>query len=328
MEKINLVFGDYFNNVKSILWILSILSWLFFICTGWASFKTLSDCDYEFIWTIKKISYHCLKEKEGKEQYKYYPLQINDVLIYIIFIITLVFALVGFVFYIYESTWKKDNFILEGMMGIWQRLHSFPLIIISFLFLLGEYFYPHYKDLFEDNDYQKFYHYKQDIIIFGLSFSLIGLISLVFIYVITDLSTVQWYVEMSIKKGTYSCLIVLLWYYFIYTIYQLNSSIYPNISVRVETVWTECYVIIFSIIFGSGCLTFSFFFKDLVVSFMNFLIYLGMVIYIFSIQNWRYKYYKSVMAERVIDIIMVVLSAGMITFLTIKYKNEIIHINQ
>ena len=60
MEKINLVFGDYFNNVKSILWILSILSWLFFICTGLASFKTLSDCDYEFIWTIKKISCSCL----------------------------------------------------------------------------------------------------------------------------------------------------------------------------------------------------------------------------------------------------------------------------
>ena len=327
MEKINLVFGDYFNNVKSILWILSILSWLFFICTGLASFKTLSDCDYEFIWTIKKISCSCLKQKEGKKQYIYYPLQINDILIYIIFIITLVFALVGFVFYIYESTWKKDNSILEGMMGIWSRLHSFPLIIISFLFLLGEYFFPYYKDIFEENDFQKFYSHKQDIIIFGLSFSLIGLISLIFIYVITDLSTVQWYVEMSIKKGTYSCLIVLLWYYFIYTIYQLNASIYPDISHNIEKVWTKCYAIIFSIIFGCGSLIFSFFFKDLVVSFMNLLIYLGIVIYIFSIQKWKYNYYSSVIAERVIDIIMIVLSAVMITFLVIKYKNEIFHIN-
>ena len=126
---------------------------------------------------------------------------------------------------------------------------------------------------------------------------------------------------MFIKKGIYSYLIVLLWYYYIYTIYQLNASIYQDISHNIKKVWTKCYAIIFSIIFGSGRLTFSFFFIYLIVSFMNLLIYLGIVIYIFSIQKWKYNYYSSVIAERVNDIINIVLSSVMITFLVIKYKN-------
>ena len=55
MEKLNLVFTDEFTTVKSVLWIISLLSWGLFICTGLSSIKFFHDSKYEIIWTIEKI---------------------------------------------------------------------------------------------------------------------------------------------------------------------------------------------------------------------------------------------------------------------------------
>ena len=68
MEKLNLKFDNSFNIVKSTLWILSILSWLFFLCTGWASIYYIGHYgknNYYIFWTIKIIS-----EKLQRKYYK------------------------------------------------------------------------------------------------------------------------------------------------------------------------------------------------------------------------------------------------------------------
>ena len=44
-------------------------------------------------------------------------------------------------------------------------------------------------------------------------FTILGLISLVFIYVNIQLND-DWYIVMAIKKGFFSSLIILLWYNF------------------------------------------------------------------------------------------------------------------
>ena len=320
MEILNLDFKDNFNRIKSLLWILSILSWLFFICSGWTSIKFLQDKGYKIIWTINTLD---IGDNGYYEVKTYYPIQINYVVLYIIFILTLLFAIVGFVIYIIKSTWKKEksNNIFEGMMGIWPRLHSFPLIIISFIFLLGEYFYPHYSEI-ENEDYQKYFNRMKEIRIFGLAFSLIALISLIFIYIVTDLKTDKWYIVLTIKKGTYSCLIILLWYYFLYSIYQLCELIYTDLDDNTDRILKNTLGIGFSAIIGLGSLLFSFFFKDIIAAFMNFLIYLGMAIYFFSIEEREKESYGNQLADGILDIIYIAFSVGMIAFLLIKYRKE------
>ena len=320
MEILNLDFKDKFNAIKSLLWILSIFSWLFFICSGWTAIKWLQDDNYRIIWTIKTLD---LEEYGNYEVKIYYPLQINYVVLYFIFIFTLLLAFAGFIIYIIKSTCKKgeNNNIFEGMMGIWPRLHSFPLIIISFIFLLGSYFYPLYSKI-QEEDYQKYFDRMKEIRISGLAFSLIALISLIFIYIVTDLKTDKWYIILTIKKGTYSCLIILLWYYFFYTIYQLNEYIHTNLDEDTDRYLKNTLGISFSIIIGLGSLIFSFLFRDIVSLLMNILIYLGMAIYFFSIENKVKESYGNLLVDGIIDIIYIVLSIGMIVFLLIKYWKE------
>jgi hypothetical protein len=335
MEKLNLNFSDSFNIVKSVLWILSIISWLFFLCTGWASLYYMSYNNnkyyniidnYNIVWTIKILS----NKIQNLNYNYYYPLQINITLMYIIISITMLFGLVGFILYIIKSTWKKQEAIFEGMMGIWTRLHSFPLIIVSFLFLLGEYFYPNNIKKKENNliSYKEFFNNERDICIIGLAFCLLALISLIFIYIATNIKTGDWYVTITTKKGTYSCLIVLLWYYFIYSIYQINDYNDLGMKPHKRQLWNKWYSTIFSILFGAGCLTFSFFFKDIIVSFMNCLVYLGMIIYFFSVGLYDREFDNNKYGDGIIDIIMLVLSAGMIAFLVIKYRKECLEIPQ
>ena len=49
--------------------------------------------------------------------------------------------------------------------------------------------------------------------------------------------------------------------------------------------WVKGCSLAFSIIFGVGSLSFSFLFKDVMVSFMNILIYIGMAKYYFELEE-------------------------------------------
>ena len=62
MEKLNLNFSGGDNVVKSICWIMSYLSWLLLVATGWASIKWLDEepsaIDKHigwFIWIFKAV---------------------------------------------------------------------------------------------------------------------------------------------------------------------------------------------------------------------------------------------------------------------------------
>ena len=84
--------------------------------------------------------------------------------------------------------------------------------------------------------------------------------------------------------------------------------------------WEKGCFIAFSIIIGIINLILSFFLKDVIISGMTFLTYLGLTINFFKIEK---KLRPSGAAEGVIDIIMIVLTIGMICFLSIKYKKSI-----
>ena len=327
MEKFNLNFSGGDNVIKSICWIMSVLSWLLLIATGWASLNWLSynktdDQRRGIIWTI--IKYEFTKANDGKLNGAYMPIQMQAALIYIVFILTLIIIVAGFCFYM-----KKDDAVYNGMMGQWSKFHFFPLLCVSALFIIGE----TYDDLFKKTF--GVYHKKLDyddrwksMVIAAFIFTIIGLASLIFIYIMTDLNT-DWYILLTLKKGTYSCLIVLLWYYFCYLIYQLRQVHYNDTDDPKKQAdlklpdWSKGCGIAFSIIFGIGSLVFAFIFKDLVVAGMNCLIYVGLTTFYFKLRKEiRENKYANKNGDGSVDIIMMVFSIALIAFLILTKREE------
>ena len=129
MEKLNLNFSGGENILKSICWILSVLSWLLFIVTGWISLRWLED--FYIIWNVKKIP---IPEEFGINLGVYAPFQMQISLIYIVFILTMIIALAGFILYMIKSTCKKDDNVFGGMIGQWSKFHFCPFMCFCFIY--------------------------------------------------------------------------------------------------------------------------------------------------------------------------------------------------
>ena len=140
----------------------------------------------------------------------------------------------------------------------------------------------------------------------------------------TDLNTQDWYVLLLLKKGTYSCLIVLMWYYFCYDIYYVHIEDKPeHLFTQKEIDWKKGCGLAFSIIFGIGSLAFSFVFKDLVACFMNLLIYIGLTAAYFKLPNKIRKQKDcNKNGDGVVDIIMIVASVAVLVLLLIKFREQ------
>ena len=303
MEKLNLNFSGGENVLKSICWILSVLSWLLFIITGWISLKWLDDDKTAIIWNINKL-YN--PEILGINSGIYFPLQMQVSLIYIVFILTMVIALAGFIIYMIKSTCKKDDAVFGGMIGQWSKFHFFPLLCVSALFIIGE---------CSDNPVPKDNpHHGKDMVISSFIFTIFGLGSLIFIYIMTDLNT-EWYILLTLKKGTFSCLITLMWYHFCYLIYLVREFDTQNDN------WMKGCGVAFSIIFGIGALIVAFFFKDLVIAGMTTLIYVGLTAYYFSLEK-SVREGANKNGDGIVDIIMMVFSVALIVFLIIRNKED------
>ena len=327
MEKLNLNFSGGENVVKSICWIMSYLSWLLLVASGWASIKWLDENpswnddnynplkdDARFGWTIWAF-YAARTDKDGDDPLKnsYYPLQMQVSLYYICFILTLIIITGGCIIFFVKTIFKKDDQVINGMMGQFSKFHFFPLLCASTLFIIGE---------CVDNDLEKEDHFK-NMRIAGLVFSIIGLASFIFIYIMTDLNTNDWWVLLLLKKGVYSCLIVLMWYNFCYEIYYIHEDDKPHEDPDKMHDWKKGCGLAFSIIFGIGSLAFSFVFKDLVACAMNLLIYIGLIVAYFRLpKEYRKDKRANKNGDGIVDIIMLVLSVAMIVLLLIKFREN------
>ena len=96
MEKLNLNFSGGDNVVKSICWIMSYLSWLLLVASGWASIKWLDEdpsVDDDTVHVGYTIwGFRAYRTINGNDPLKedYYPLQMQVSLYYICFILTLI----------------------------------------------------------------------------------------------------------------------------------------------------------------------------------------------------------------------------------------------
>ena len=238
----------------------------------------------------------------------YAPFQMQISLIYIVFILTMIIALAGFILYMIKSTCKKDDNVFGGMIGQWSKFHFCPLLCVSALFIIGECI---------DNPTPKHnLHHSNDMLISSFIFTIIGLLTLIFIYIMTDLNT-DWYILLTLKKGTFSCLITLLWYHFCYLIYYIRFMDNPNDNLN----WSKGCGLSFSIIFGIGTLIFAFLFKDLVVAGMTTLIYVGLTAYYFSLTK-IVREGANQNGDGIVDIIMMVFSVALIVYLIIAKRED------
>ena len=289
------------NLINKICWILSILCWLLLIITEMISFHDLSK-DY-IIWTFYRVMIiDSDKGKQAENYFQNYPNQVEESFLFILFVILLIFTLFSFCFYMIKSTIKKDPIIYEAMNGNVTKFHFIPLLCPSILFIIGE--ATDYSDTKRDNGW-------------GLAFVIIGLISLIFIYIKTNLPC-DWF-PASIKKGTYSCLIALEWYYFCYVICSLkiNNTSEPTPKDFRDAI--KGFSGFFNLFIGVGACFFAIFFKDVVVAALYFLIYLGMTIFFFKVDN-DFRFNGGF--EGAIDVIMMILFLAEAAFIVIKYKTE------
>ena len=337
MEKLNLNFSGGDNVVKSICWIMSYLSWLLLVASGWASIKWLDekptkeeknpdpDDDYHVGWTIWAFkAIRTGKNDDDPLKEDYYPLQMQVSLYYICFILALIVITGGCFIFFYKTIFKKDDQVINGMMGQFSKFHFFPLLCASALFIIGE-----CVDNLDKDDWhteKRDDHFK-DMHISGLVFSILGLASLIFIYIMTDLNTNDWWVLLLLKKGVFSCLIILMWYNFCYEIYYVHLydkiTNDDNFDPDEDFDWEKGCGLAFSIILGIGSLAFSFVFKDLVACVMNLLIYIGLTVAYFRLPSEARKHKNANKnGDGIVDIILLVLSVAMIVLLLIKYREN------
>ena len=290
---------------NKIFWVISCISWLLLIVTGWIAIKWLDDEDYYVIWTIYV--------ERNFENYYYLPFQMHVALLYIAFILSLAIILFGFILYFIKTLNSKDQNIIKGMLGPITKYHFIPLLFASSLFIIGE----SYKDR---TDFEK---YGKDMHIAGLVLSLLGLMSLIYTYLHTNLDGCKWWEILLLKKGAYSCLIILMFYYFCYDIFYVHIGNNPEETYEDEWNWRKGCGLFFSAVFGIGSLAFSFIFKDLVICFMNIIIYTGLIVYYYKIPNYFRKIkYLNKNADGGVDIAILFLSLVLFCILLIKFRQD------
>ena len=313
MEKPNNIGGK--NSIKSIFLIISCVSWLLVAVNNLASLKWMYNGKkggiFRSVWNILILSNGPNINNISISSNGYIPLQMNEIMIYIVFNFYYAIIFIGCVVYIIKTLIKKDQQIIEGMMGTISQFHFFPLLCAFAMTLLGEIY---------DEDIKK----QKNIAFTGLVISIVGVATLIFIYINTNFKNNVWWTKFCLKEGTFSCLIILFWYNFCYVIYQARILDKPLKDIDK---WKKGCSLTFSIIFGIGSIAFSYVFKDIMVSFMNILIYIGLVIHYFQeiLDTSKKEYNKN--GDGAIDMIILMCSIILFLYLVIDYiKNEIIEI--
>ena len=297
------------DDPRTTWYIISIISWIFLIISLWTCYHNSF-----FFW------YSFEKAIDSYLGFNYYPLEME---IYWLNIYVFLLSVVGFAIYLIFTSCKKKQNLYDGMVDTWSKFHFIPLLFISALSIIAS----NSSIIAGFSTYEERFKKLKTLLIFDLIFTILGLISLIVIYIFTQLNS-EWYIVMAIKKGVYSTFIILLWYNFFHIIVSLTSIQYILNSKDIEDL-TKTFKnmgISFTIIIGVGSIVFSIIFKDLMASFTNFLIYMGMVISFFNknkeTKDVRKDYFNG-NADGILDIIIMALSFACIIFLLIWCKHKL-----
>lgn len=252
------------NQDQKVWYVLSIISWTLFVCCQIESYINESSMFFNI--------------------YFYYIFYLPVTKIFI-----LVISLAGLIFYLIFTTCKKDINLINGMVDRKSKFHFIPFLLISILFIIDQTIKNcfigkvYYEDYYEDH-YDHHYNYIRCseraikvLLIIDLAFSLLSFTLFIFSYIHMNLHC-KWYIVLFIKKGAFSCLIPYILYKLFLDINLLILYEFKGINIlRITIVISLCLI-------GLVSLGLSLKFKDILLAFINAIIYLGLIIK-FSINN-------------------------------------------
>ena len=206
----------------------------------------------------------------GRSRGKFPGMNPIDIEIKTVHMFITILIIIGFINFLMLVILKEDKELENAMFGRITKYHFIPLLFTSGIFFLMEYIIPIGVN---DN-----IGMNKEVIITTFIFTVFALSSLFYIYINTKIKN-NHIILLTIKKGVYSSLIVLLLHIFfnciitfryIY-IFENNSS---NDSLNLVTTGDR----IISSLFGILVISFSFIFKDIVAMFLNFLMFVGITV--------------------------------------------------
>ena len=281
--------------------IISFLSWFLFMSAKWDFYKKVDDL-------IERV---------------YKPILYNRSFIEMI---NLIISIIGFLVYVKNIIYKRNNNLYISLFGQYTKLHCIPLFLYAGINIVLDSDIIEYLKL---NESSSSYNTPSDkfeplaLFSFYLIFSLLCLLSIIFIYYSTDMNC-EWYIVVAIKKGVYSMLIVECLYHFLESIFYLRAVDLANSDYLQRDSEKSLYRgggIAFSLIQGIIIMILSLYFKDITMPILNFLMYYGMV---FNFYNKSEDDSYKGDAVVVIEIIMTVVHFFLIVFMLAKYKEKLI----
>ena len=275
----------------------SVISWVMLIVTSLEAY---------FQNSLFYIFYRTYRSKSIDVQFigiskLYLPITIDTSMLQSFFLIILFFGFFNFAYY---GLYKGDNSLIDPLFTNITKYHFVPLLLVSFINM----------NMQINNEMEE----MEGEIITDLVFTFIALGLLGYIYIKTNLEHKNWFFILTIKKGLFSFLIVILWYNLFYA-----SLLIGCLNCEEEILkFLKGAGIAFSILIGFGAMLFSFIFKDLIAAVTNLLIYIGMVSSFFGIngKDELQREFSGGVADGVIEIVMMVLNLGLIVLLISKFS--------
>ena len=302
-----------FSNMK----LVCLISWLLLVVTSLVSFVkpefSESENDINQILALLQIFWFSMSTKiDGSTEYV-------PALVFHGFFCFCFYSLIAFVclscgIMFYNTFYNME--IIKGMFERFSKFHFIPLLCTSALFIIGETLKSDVKIGNNDNTLFK----SLDVVFaFNLAFSFIGIVSLFFIQMNTDLSPSR-SLQLIIKQGTYGILMALLVYNFFFSIfvYGLQKDFIKN----KEKFYKNCGLS-FSILIGVCNLALTFFLKNIGTGITNLFLYIGMIIWFFKVPKEKRDEFNG-LADGIIDCCIAAINLGILAYLFIKKRQEII----
>jgi len=316
---------DYNQDITtscSAFWILDIICWVLFLLTGYfAVIQKIIIMNHNYgasiIWSIINF------ESEYKKRFRSdFQMQINNIIIILLFIITLIFATMQFIYFLIKSNCKRDNDIYDAMMGKKAKYHFIPLLFAICLFGIGIYFNANMSKL--ENVRYELFNSPNIINIYGAILSSFIIISLFFIYTEIEIKNETFLKSLIIKKGTFSCLIILSIYGLINNMYYCHWNIIKDAELNLLIffyVGLYAMFLSFQIIYGVLNIILSIIFRDIVLGVINNMIYVGITWETISLYGW-FSEFDSINDKAILPfyIIMIIVSFIFIIVLIHKMK--------
>lgn len=265
----------------------SLISWISLVYFSWKSF---SEQNTTFS-ILKILNEGRLSDYNYEEQYYnkkrdeiVFPLFVKLSMLHT-FITVLI--IMGFINYIIYTMIKPSQLVDEGLFGKVSKFHFIPLSLVSAVFFFIENIQIIKKERKYDDNYHLYYVFNTNhirmnrlnlIIIFIFSF--VGFISLFIVYIKSKFNSNKIAI-LTIKKGVYSSLLVLLFHNIFNSIiaFKYIDILEDNVDIGLKLAnFFRFSRIVFGPLIGVGIIIFSFIFKDVIALFTNFLMFIGMLI--------------------------------------------------